>query len=250
MIRTDTVSVGADKPSVKQRRVLIVDDDADLGRNIADYLSKHGFSIEVAGDGRSMDRALAAESFDILVLDVMMPGEDGLSICRRLSAESGPAIIIMSAKGEDVDRIVGLELGADDYLPKPCNPRELLARIRAVLRRRELNRDDPPSSTGAYRFAGYEFEPMLSRLRNRSGMTILLTRGERAILLALLDRPGQVLTREELSDLTQSDYTDALDRAIDVQISRLRRKLGDSGEQEIIRTVRGLGYRFAAPVTR
>ncbi|HEX4198412.1 MAG TPA: response regulator [Caulobacteraceae bacterium] len=230
--------------------MLIVDDDADLGRNIAAYLSRHGFSIEVAADGRTMDRALAAGSFEIIILDVMMPGEDGLSICRRLSAADAPAIIIMSAKGEDIDRIVGLELGADDYLPKPCNPRELLARIRAVLRRRELNRNQRPASSGAYRFAGYEFEPVLSRLRNRSGMTILLTRGERAILLALLDRPGQVLSREELSELTQSDYTDALDRAIDVQISRLRRKLGDSGEQEIIRTVRGLGYRFAALVTR
>ena len=231
-------------------RVLIVDDDEGLKQQIADYLGANGYQVETARDGPTMDRALAQNRFDVVILDLMMPGEDGLSICRRLSAGGAVAIIILSAMGEEVDRIVGLELGADDYLPKPSNPRELLARIRAVLRRRGPGGDGRAVITRQYGFAGYSLDPARRRLKSPTGLVVLLTRGELALLMQLLERPGEVLSRDQLLDGARLDEGDVFDRSIDVQISRLRRKIGDRDGQEIIRTVRGAGYRLTAPVTR
>jgi two-component system OmpR family response regulator len=196
-----------------------------------------------------MESAMARQAFDIIILDVMMPGEDGLSICRRLST-GGPAILMMSALGDEVDRIIGLEVGADDYLPKPCNPRELLARVRALYRRRDGARGGAGRPRGGYRFAGFMLDSVSHRLRDPHGVSVMLTRGEYALLSAFLERPGEVLSRDALLDQTHNDDPDTFDRAIDVQISRLRRKLSDSQAQELIRTIRGAGYKFGAPVTR
>jgi len=232
-------------------RVLIVDDDEGLKQQIASYLENNGYRVETARDAPTMDHALAQSPFDVVILDLMMPGEDGLSICRRLSAQNDVAIIIMSAMGEEVDRIVGLELGADDYLPKPSNPRELLARIRAVLRRRPPGgSESSPRQARIYNFAGYQLDPARRRLKAPSGLIVLLTRGELSLLVSLLDRAGEVLTRDQLLDTARVEDADVFDRAIDVQISRLRRKLGEGDRQDIIRTVRGVGYRLTAPVTR
>ena len=232
-------------------KVLIVDDDEGLKQQIASYLENNGYRVETARDAPTMDHALAQSTFDVVILDLMMPGEDGLSICRRLSAQNDIAIIIMSAMGEEVDRIVGLELGADDYLPKPSNPRELLARIRAVLRRRPPGGGEAtPRQARTYNFAGYQLDPARRRLKAPSGLIVLLTRGELSLLVSLLDRAGEVLTRDQLLDTARVEDADVFDRAIDVQISRLRRKLGEGDRQDIIRTVRGVGYRLTVPVTR
>jgi two-component system OmpR family response regulator len=249
MVRTEAAPLAAAIHSGTEPRLLIVDDDEELCQHMAAYLAKNDFVVETACDGATMDRALADALFDVIILDVMMPGEDGLSICRRLAA-APPSIIIMSAIGEDVDRIIGLELGADDYLAKPCNPRELLARVRAVLRRRERALAGAHHGRPTYRFAGYELDATRHRLRGPSGATVLLARGEFALLTALLDHPGETLTRERLADFVRDDTPDHFDRSIDVQIHRLRRKLGDDGGQGVIRTVRGEGYRLATPVAR
>jgi two-component system OmpR family response regulator len=230
--------------------ILVVDDDAPLRQQIATYLSANGCEVDEAADAVTMDTALARQSFDIVILDLMMPGEDGLSVCRRLSMAGSPSILMMSALGDDVDRIIGLEVGADDYLPKPCNPRELLARVRALYRRRDSGRGGVSRPRGGYRFAGYMLDSSNHRLRDPNGVTVMLTRGEYTLLSAFLDRPGEVLSRDELLDHTHSDDPDTFDRAIDVQISRLRRKLSDSQAQDLIRTVRGAGYKFGAAVTR
>jgi two-component system OmpR family response regulator len=182
-----------------------------------------------------------------------MPGEDGLSICRRLTAQpGGPAIIMLSAMGEDTDRIVGLELGADDYLPKPCNPRELLARIRAVLRRRaepQPSLEDGLSAT--CHFAGWKLDLVRRELRSPEGVVVNLSSGEFSLLRAFVERPQRILTRDQLLDMARGRDSDAYDRAIDVQISRLRRKLDDgSNGGELIRTIRSEGYMFVPKVTR
>ena len=229
--------------------ILVVDDDGALREQISEYLAANGCDVEAVSDAPTMDAAMARQPFDVVVLDLMMPGEDGLSVCRRLSATSSPAILMMSALGDDVDRIIGLEVGADDYLAKPCNPRELLARVRALYRRRDGSRG-AGRLRGGYRFAGYVLDSANHRLRDPNGVSVMLTRGEYALLSAFLERPGEVLSRDELLDQTHSDDPDTFDRAIDVQISRLRRKLADSQSQELIRTIRGAGYKFGAPVTR
>jgi len=178
-----------------------------------------------------------------------MPGEDGLSICRRLAARNGPPVIMLSAMGEEVDRIVGLELGADDYLAKPCNPRELLARIRAVLRRREEGGGRLSADLG-YSFAGFQLDMSRRQLKAPNGVLVLLTAGEFALLLAFLAHPNRVLSRDELLERARGGEADVFDRAIDVQISRLRRKLHACTERELILTYRGSGYMFDADVRR
>jgi two-component system OmpR family response regulator len=231
-------------------RVLIVDDDPGIRDVVSEFLGRHGYEVETAADGKAMDQALARNGVDLVVLDVMMPGEDGLAICRRLSAQpGGPAIIMMSAMGEETDRIVGLELGADDYVPKPCNPRELLARVRAVLRRRQEPRADP-SMGAACEFAGWRLDLVRRELRSPQGVVVNLSSGEFSLLRAFVEHPQRVLTRDQLLDYARGRDSDAYDRAIDVQISRLRRKLDDSGEGELIRTIRSEGYMFAPKVTR
>ena len=232
-------------------RILMVDDDPGIRDVVSDFLGRHGFTVETAGDARGMEQVLARGPVDLIVLDVMMPGEDGLSICRRLAAQNGPPVIMLSAMGEETDRIVGLELGADDYLPKPCNPRELLARVRAVLRRRHEPRGavaDGAVGAGCG-FAGWWLDLVRRELRSPQGVVVNLSSGEFSLLRAFVERPQRVLTRDQLLDLARGRESEAYDRAIDVQISRLRRKLDDSAG-ELIRTVRSEGYMFTAKVTR
>ncbi len=232
------------------RHILVVDDDTELREQIASYLAEHGFQVRTAADAKAMDRALTDAPIDLVVLDVMLPGEDGLSICRRLSAEGGPAIVMVSAMGEEIDRVLGLELGADDYLPKPCSPRELLARVRAVFRRLEEVRGGAPKRGKAYAFQGFVVDQLRRQLRAPNGTTILLTSGEYSLLSAFLDHPQRILSRDQLLDIARGEEADVFDRAVDVQISRLRRKLHACSDGEIIKTVRGAGYMFDVPVTR
>ncbi len=238
-------------PSVlPARHVLVVDDDTQLREQVASYLSEHGYAVHAAGDAREMDRALAASPIDLVVLDLMLPGEDGLSICRRLSAQGGPAVIMVSAMGEEIDRILGLELGADDYLAKPCSPRELLARVRAVFRRLDEVRGGAPKRGKGYQFQGFIVDTLRRQLRAPSGTTILLTSGEFSLLSAFLESPQRILTRDQLLETARGQDADVFDRAVDVQISRLRRKLHACSDGEIIKTVRGAGYMFDVAVSR
>ena len=232
-------------------RILMVDDDPGIRDVVSDFLTRHGFIVETAGDANEMERVLAKGPVDLVVLDVMLPGEDGLAICRRIAGADGPAIIMLSAMGEETDRIVGLELGADDYLPKPCSPRELLARIRAVLRRRQEPRSAEGPLGAGCAFAGWRLDLVRRELRSPQGVVVNLSSGEFSLLRAFVERPQRVLTRDRLLDLARGPDTEAYDRAIDVQISRLRKKLDDgSGGQELIRTIRNEGYVFTAKVTR
>ena len=232
-----------------QIRILVVDDDSGLREETARYLKRSGYVVDTAPDAPAMDSAMGRSQYDVVILDVMMPGEDGLSICRRLGEAVAPAIIMMSALGDQVDRIIGLELGADDYLPKPVNPRELLARIRAIIRGRGRAGGSRAAAVRLYRFAGFILDQPRRRLTNPQGLIILLTPTETALLVALLDARGGVLTRDQLLEDASLEPSDGFDRALDVQISRLRRKLGDNDRQGVICTVRGTGYRVAAAVT-
>lgn len=231
-------------------QILVVDDDVELRGGIADYLGQHGYAVLQAGDALTMEQVLAAAPVDLIVLDLMLPGEDGLSICRRIADGGGPAIIMLSAMGEEIDRILGLELGADDYLAKPCSPRELLARVRAVLRRREDARAPGPVKGKAYYFLGFTLDRVRRQLRAPNGVSILLTAGEFSLLSVFLDHPQRILSRDELIEKARGAEADVFDRAIDVQISRLRRKLHDFAPAEVIKTYRGAGYLFDAKVTR
>ena len=232
------------------RRILVVDDDTALREQVAAYLADHGYEVQEVGSGPAMDLVLAAGEVDLVVLDVMLPGEDGLSICRRLSESGGPAIVMMSAMGEEVDRVLGLELGADDYLPKPCSPRELLARVRAVMRRLEEARAGAPRRARLYQFLGFEVDAARRQVRAPNGALLLLTAGEFALLNVFLDHPQRVLSREQLLELARGAETQVFDRAVDVQISRLRRKLNACTHEEVIRTLRGAGYMMDVKVTR
>lgn len=225
--------------------ILVVDDDADLRTLIADFLRANGLRVESAADGVEMDARVAAERPDLIVLDLMMPGEDGLSILRRVRKPGGPAVIMLSAMGGDTDRIIGLEVGADDYLPKPCNPRELLARIRAVLRRR----GDESAGTGVAgavrRFGACTLDIVQRELRRLDAPAAPLTDAEFRVLAAFLDRPQRVLSRDQLIEAGKGIDSDVFDRAIDVTISRLRKKLGPD---DPIRTIRNEGYMFTLKV--
>ena len=229
-------------------QVLVVEDDVGLRDEVAEYLSRNGFQAHLASDAQELDSILASTPVDLIVLDLMLPGENGLSICRRIASPNGPAIIIMSAMGEEVDRVVGLELGADDYVAKPVSPRELLARVRAVLRRR----DTAPNGQKAgmvYHFAGFQLDMARRQLRAPAGVLVLLTPGEFTLLSAFLDNPGRVLSRDTLVEQVCGEDADVFDRAIDVQLSRLRSKLKVHGGATLIRTVRGSGYICDAQVT-
>lgn len=221
-------------------RVLVVDDDPELRELIAGFLSANNLVVDTAEDGVAMDAKLGQAKFDLVILDLMMPGEDGLSILRRMRRPDRPAIIMLSAMGEDVDRIIGLEVGADDYLPKPCNPRELLARIRAVLRRRG---SEEPAPTGPRRRFGDWTLDIVERALARPGYAAApLTDAEFRVLTAFLDRPQRVLSRDQLIEHAKGGDSEVFDRAIDVTISRLRKKLGPN---DPIRTIRNEGYMFA-----
>ena len=228
-------------------RILVVDDDPGIREVLCDYLGQHGYDPVGAASAAEMDRAIASRTPDLIVLDLMMPGEDGLSVCRRLSGKGTP-IVMLSAMGEDTDRIIGLELGADDYLAKPCNPRELLARVRAVLRR---PREEPANASGpALSFAGWRLDLLRRELTRPDGGLAPLSAGEFALLRAFAERPGRVLTRDQLLESARGSDAEVFDRAMDVQISRLRKKLDDGSGLEMIQTLRGEGYMFDVKVER
>ncbi|MFS0741616.1 response regulator [Brevundimonas sp. 3P9-tot-E] len=222
-------------------RILVVDDDAGIRSGISDYLSGFGFRVGVAADGVQMDQHLASEPVDLVVLDVMMPGEDGLSICRRLS-DRGIPILMLSALGDSADRVVGLELGALDYLPKPFEPRELLARVRALLRRPSSDTISAMSRTRLY--LGWRYDGDSRRLTRPDDSSVVLSSGQGALLKVFLDRPGRLLSRDQLITLTRGGEADVFDRSIDLAVSRLRRLLGDHGVTPLIETIRGEGYRL------
>jgi two-component system OmpR family response regulator len=249
-------------PMDLETRILIVDDDEGIRTLISEFLGKHGFATATAADPIEMRDMLAREHYDLIVLDVMMPREDGLTALRHLGPDA-PPVIMLSAVGTDVDRIVGLEMGADDYLAKPCNPRELLARIRTVLRRhdkagtvetaRAANDDTPsePNSGENLHFAGWRMDLGLRLLFDPESRLITLSDGEFRLLRAFAEHPRRVLTRDQLLEWSRGEETEHYDRAIDVQLSRLRRKLaGGRGSEDIIRTVRNEGYLFVPAVTR
>ncbi|HDS1137155.1 TPA: response regulator transcription factor [Stenotrophomonas maltophilia] len=227
-------------------RIIVVDDDASIRDAIADCLLLRGYQVRVAADAAALDVLLQVERPDAIILDWMMPGEDGLSVCRRLQARAIP-ILMLSAMGSAPDRVIGLEMGADDYLAKPFDPRELLARVRALLRRQDKLRAQVSSEL---RFAGWRLLPEQRRLVAPDGEDVVLSRGEFALLLALAERAGRVLDRERLLQLTHGEGSDSVDRAVDLAISRLRRKLGQAvpGAESLVQTLRGEGYRFDATV--
>lgn len=235
-------------------RILIVDDDAGIRCLVSSFLGKHGFQTDMAANPAEMRARLRDQRYDLIVLDVMMPGEDGLSALRKLQNGDAPPVIMLSAVGTDIDRIVGLEMGAEDYMAKPCNPRELLARIRTVLRRRAVQNKTPAPSTtqiDSLQFAGWRIDMVARLLHDPSGRRVSLSDGEFRLLRAFLDHPRRVLTRDQLLDYARGSDIESYDRAIDVQISRLRRKLSsESGAPELIRTVRSEGYMFVPAVTR
>ena len=228
-------------------KILVVDDDLRLRELLKRYLSEHGYSVNVAADGESMNRVRARERYDLLVLDLMMPGEGGLAICRRLRGGNDTTpIIMLTAKGDEIDRIVGLEMGADDYLPKPFNPRELLARIQAVLRRQApLPIPGAPTATAnVVEFGGYSLDLAARRL-SKGGADITLTTGEFALLKILVSHPREPLSREKLMELARGREHEPFDRSIDIQVSRLRKLIEpDHAHPRYIQTVWGFGYVF------
>jgi two-component system, OmpR family, response regulator len=227
--------------------VLVVDDDRELRALLCKYLTEHGFRVTQAANGREMMNAIEAGRFDLVVLDLMMPGESGLVLCQKLRERSGPPVIMLTAMGSEVDRVIGLEIGADDYVAKPFSPRELVARIKAVLRR--AANADPDDLPLAYEFNGWRLEPTGRVLRDPRGAVVDVTSGELDLLLVFVTRPQRVLTRDQLLDLARGRASAALDRSIDVQISRLRRKIEtDPREPAIIKTIRSGGYVFTSQV--
>jgi two-component system, OmpR family, response regulator len=231
-------------------RILIVDDELEMRRLLSDYLQKNGYRVSTAGDGRAMRAALERARFDLVVLDLMLPGEDGLTLCRDLRAKSGIPVIMLTARGEQTDRIVGLEMGADDYVAKPFNPRELLARIKAVLRRsRALPENLEPEEVGRFRFGGWQLDTTTRYLTAPDGVTIPLSGAEYGLLRVFLEHPNRVLTRDQLIDFAFGRDAERTDRSVDSQVSRLRQRLRDDAkEPTIIKTVRAQGYVLAVPV--
>ncbi len=231
--------------------ILVIDDDREIRDLLARFLQLHRFRVTAVRDGREARRVWALGHYQLVVLDLMLPGESGLDVARWLRAQGSVPIVMLTAMGEETDRIVGLELGADDYLAKPFNPRELLARIRAVLRRAGEGGEPGLAAGGALRFAGWTLEPARRRLLNPEGAEVALTGGEYDLLVALVERANRVLTRDMLLDLLRGRQAGPFDRAIDVAVSRLRRKLEDGGRNaQLIKTVRGGGYVLAATVER
>jgi DNA-binding response OmpR family regulator len=230
--------------------VLAVDDDSSVRQMIADYLGDNDMRVTALADGRGIAEALARDAIDLIVLDLKLPGEDGMQIARTLRADSNIPIIMLTGRKEEADRVMALELGADDYLTKPFSPRELLARIRALLRR---SRDHETIADGlakirAYRFAGWELNVRLRKLTSPEGEKVAITNSEFNLLVAFLAAPKRVLSREQLLDLSRLHNDEVYDRAIDVQVGRLRRKIGRGAAGELIQTERGAGYVFIADV--
>lgn len=232
--------------------VLVLDDDPSIRQMVTDFLRDYDFTVTAVATGREMTEVLGREAVDLLILDLRLPGEDGMQIARRLREESDLAIIVITGRREEADRVMALELGADDYLTKPFSPRELLARIRALLRRSRMHQGASASPAGirAYRFSGWELNLGLRRLTAPDGAVVGLSNGEFNLLLAFLGAPQRILTRGELLELSHLHDDEVYDRSVDVQVGRLRKKLGrgGSGQPELIRTERGAGYLFTSAV--
>ncbi|SFO85098.1 response regulator [Qipengyuania nanhaisediminis] len=230
--------------------VLLVDDEASLREPLAEYLSGQGFVVLEAESAARARSRLETDRPDLVLLDIMMPGEDGLSLCRHLVESRQLPVILLTAKGEAMDRIIGLEIGADDYVTKPFEPRELVARIRSVLRRADRSGVEPADDL-AYVFEGWTLDPLKRRLTDPEGTLVPISTAEFRMLRAFCDHPRQVLDRDRLLDMVQGREAQLFDRAVDNQVSRLRRKIeADSRNPRFIQTVRGGGYRFGADVTR
>lgn len=238
------MNAGRPANRASESHLLVVDDDWETRELLSSYLGKQGFEVSTVEDGRAMDAWLAMHSTNLVILDLMLPGEDGLSIARRLGSEHKLPIVMISARGEELDRIVGLEVGADDYLPKPFNPRELLARVRAVLRRSAPDKEHEADSGGKYEFGPFEFDPE-QRVLYRESAEVDLHRAEFDLLDVFVRHPNRVLSRDFIMDCLRGSYRDPLDRSIDVRVTRLRHKIeADPGDPHYIRTVWGVGYQF------
>lgn len=231
-------------------RLLLVDDEAALREPLADYLSRQGFGVTEASSAAEARTRLRDERFDLVLLDIMMPGEDGLSLCRHLVETQDLPVIFLTARGEATDRIVGLEIGADDYVVKPFEPRELVARIRSVLRRAARNAGAAADDEG-FAFEGWRLDPLKRRLTDPEGAVVAISSVEFRLLIAFLEHPRQVLNRDRLLDMVQGREAHLFDRAVDNQVSRLRRKIEvDSRNPQLIQTVWGGGYMLATDVRR
>ncbi len=235
---------------VRSPHILVVEDDREIRTMVSRFLSKNGCRVTVAEDARSMDRALGTARIDLVVLDIMLPGEDGLSICRRLRTTSTLPVIMLTAAGDPVARVVGLEMGADDYVAKPFNPHELLARIKAVLRRATALPDTEDGANDVVQFAGWQINPISREVRNPEGTRIILTSAEFDLLFTFCRHARRTLTRDQLLDLSQRRAAGAMDRSIDILVSRIRRKIeADPRDPQFIKTVRSGGYVFTPEVT-
>ncbi len=233
--------------------ILIVDDHREIRDLVSRALTKEGFRVSTAADGRAMQKILADGHIDLILLDLMLPGEDGLSLCRTLRAESNIPIIMLTAKGEEIDRVIGLEMGADDYLAKPFGSRELVARIKAVLRRSQerISKEGSEQRPNSYHFERWGLDTGTRALLRDDGVTVPLSTGEYDLLIALVERPQRVLNRDQLLDLARGRSAAGLDRSIDTQVSRLRKKLErDPADPQLIKTVWGGGYIFTPTVSR
>lgn len=231
-------------------RILVVDDDPDLRDLLRDYLGKQDMDVRTVADGEALRVALERDGCDLLILDVMLPGDDGLTLCREIRARSRLPILMLTARGDELDRIIGLEMGADDYLPKPFHPRELLARVRSILRRAPEH-PDGDGSVRALKFAGWTLDLGARHLVDDGGVVTPLSSGEFRMLNALAENPNRVLSRDQLMDVLAGRDAGPFDRTVDVMISRLRRRLGDDGrEPRIIRTLRNEGYVLTGPVEK
>ena len=231
--------------------ILVVDDDSEIRALLQEYLARHGYRVTTVADGSAMQQAMEDARFDLVVLDLMLPGEDGISLCRKLREHSNLPVIMLTARGEQGDRIAGLETGADDYMPKPFNPRELLARIKSVLRRaRSLPQNLELEDVRLFRFGGWRLATATRQLQTAEGVAVPLSGAEYRLLSIFLRYPGTVLSRDRLTELLRGrEHNLPFDRSLDVQVSRLRQRLRDDGhESGVIRAVRGQGYVFALPV--
>jgi two-component system OmpR family response regulator len=230
--------------------ILMVDDDAQIRQLLGDYLSGFGMSVVAVADGKAMTEALEKSDFDLVILDLMLPGEDGLSLCRKLRAESDIPVLMLTARGEAMDRVVGLELGADDYIVKPFEPRELVARIQSILRRTRGNRETRNGRNEA-EFMGWRLNYLMRHLVSPKDLVIPLSNAEFRLLSVFIEHPNRILSREFLLDSARGRDMDLFDRSIDILVSRVRQKLNDdSRTPNLIKTVRGEGYLFDAKVTR
>lgn len=235
--------------------ILIVDDDSEIRDLLSDYLQQHNFRVSVARNGDEMWRVLKKAQIDLVVLDIMLPGDDGITLCRKLRTESDVMIVMLSAVGEETDRVIGLEVGADDYLAKPFSPRELLARIKALTRRitgplADQRKARHLAELPLIRFNDWQLDQNKRRLIAPDGVTVPLSTAEYELLIAFLENPNRVLNRDQLLDLTKGRESQPFDRTIDVQVARLRKKIEeDPKNPQMIQTIRGGGYQFKAEVT-